>query len=391
VLQSYPFHNFISPLISTLFTGSALILKASENTAWSTQYYASIAKAALVACGHSPNLIQPILCWPQTASHLTSHPGISHITFIGSRPIAHHVASSAAKTLTPLCLELGGKDPALVLDDVSNLEKVASILMRGTFQSAGQNCIGIERIICLPAIYPKLVALLGARIRALRIGSALDDPDAVDVGAMINDARFFHLETLISEAVTEGAECLVGGQRYTHPEYPKGHYFSPTLLVNVTPAMRIAQEELFAPICVIMKATSLDNAIELANSTPHALGASVFGTSRPALEEAVNRIYAGMVSVNDFGVYYAVSLPFGGVKGSGYGRFGGKEGLRGLCNTKAVCKDRWSGISTSIPGPVDYPIQSAARAWEMCRGVVELGYAEGWGRMRGLWRIVRNG
>jgi len=263
--------------------------------------------------------------------------------------------------------------------------------MRGTFQSAGQNCIGIERIICLPAIYPKLVALLGARIRALRVGSPLDDPDAVDVGAMINDARFSHLETLISEAVTEGAECLVGGQRYTHPEYLKGHYFSPTLLANVTPAMRIAQEELFAPICVIMKATSLDNAIELANSTPHALGASVFGTSRPALEEAVNRIHAGMVSVNDFGVYYAVSLPFGGVRGSGYGRFGGKEGLRGLCNTKAVCKDRWSGISTSIPGPVDYPIQSAARAWEMCRGVVELGYAEGWGTMRGLWRIVRNG
>ena len=138
--HSYPFHNFISPFISTLFTGSALVLKASEQTAWSTQHFSQIAKAALIACGHSPELIQPIVCWPETANHLTSHPSISHITFIGSRPIAHHVAASASKSLTPLCIELGGKDPAIILDDVKDLNRVASILMRGTFQSAGQNC-----------------------------------------------------------------------------------------------------------------------------------------------------------------------------------------------------------------------------------------------------------
>ena len=383
----------MGPLISALFTGSAIVVKASESTAWSTQYFASIARGALASCGHSPNLVQFLLCWPQAAGHLTSHPDISHITFIGSRPVAHHVAASAAKSLTPVCIELGGKDPAIVLDDVKNLHQVASILMRGTFQSAGQNCIGIERIICLPKIYQGLISILGKRIKELRIGSSLDNPDHVDVGAMISDASFQRLEDLIADAVRQGAKCLVGGKRYIHSKHPKGHYFQPTLLIDVTPSMRIANEELFAPICVLMAAPSVTHAIEIANSTLYALGASVFGTDASALQRVTNEVKAGMVSVNDFAVYYAVSLPFGGVKGSGYGRFGGEEGLRNICNTKAVCRDRLPGwIGTSIPPALDYPITGARRGWEVCRGVVELGYGIGLGmRAIGLWRIVRNG
>lgn len=383
----------MGPLISALFTGSAIIVKASESTAWSTQYFASIARSALVSCGHSANLVQPVLCWPQTASHLTSHPGISHMTFIGSRPVAHHVALSAARSLTPLCLELGGKDPVILLNDIKNLEKVASILMRGTFQSAGQNCVGIERIVCLHQICPRLVMILESRIKALRVGSALDGSNDVDVGAMISDSRFGQLEMLVTDAVNQGARCLVGGKRLVHHRYPKGHYFQPTLLVDVTPSMRIANEELFAPICVVMRAASLDEAIAIANSTSYALGASVFGTATKDLEKATKEIKAGMISINDFAVYYAVSLPFGGVKGSGYGRFGGEEGLRSICNTKAVCRDRFPGwISTSIPPALDYPIKGARRAWEVCRGVVELGYGIGFfGRAVGLWRIIKNG
>ena len=382
----------MGPLISTLFTGSALVIKASESTAWSTQYFGSIARAALVSCGHSGNLVQPVLCWPQAASHLTSHPDISHVTFIGSRPVAHHVALSAARSLTPLCLELGGKDPAILLDDIKNLGQVASILMRGIFQSAGQNCIGIERIICLHNIYSQLVTILEARIKALRVGSALDDPDDVDVGAMIIDARFGQLEKLVTDAVSQGASCLVGGKRLVHERYPNGHYFQPTLLVDVTPSMRVANEELFAPICVVMRAASLDEAIAFANSSHYALGASVFGTATKDLERVTKEVAAGMISVNDFAVYYAVSLPFGGVKGSGYGRFGGEEGLRSICNTKAVCRDRLPGlIRTTIPSALDYPIERARGAWEVCKGVVELGYGNDLlRRAGGLWRIVKN-
>jgi acyl-CoA reductase-like NAD-dependent aldehyde dehydrogenase len=352
---------------------------------------------ALVACGHSPDIVQSVVCWPAVADHLTSHPDIAHITFIGSRPVAHHVCASAAKSLTPVCVELGGKDPAIVLDDLSNanFNRVASILMRGTFQSAGQNCIGIERVIVLPRIYDRLVAHLEPRIAALQPGSVLNaSPDIpVDIGASISGANFDTLETLIQEAVSQGARLLVGGRRYIHPQYPKGHYFTPTLIVDVTPDMRIAQTELFAPVFLMMRATTLDHAIELANSSPYALGASVYGHHSPSLERVVREVHAGMIAVNDFAVTYMVQLPFGGVKGSGYGRFAGKEGLRSICNQKAITRDRWPGVKTAIPGPMDLPLGgkgkgAAERAWKMAMGIVWLGYGDLSGKIKGIKGLV---
>jgi acyl-CoA reductase-like NAD-dependent aldehyde dehydrogenase len=109
VSWNYPFHNLFGPIISALFAGNGIIVKGSEQTAWSSEYFTSIAQGALKACGHNPNLIQSIICWPNVAPHLTSHPGISHLTFIGSHEIALKVAASAAKSLTQTCLELGKK------------------------------------------------------------------------------------------------------------------------------------------------------------------------------------------------------------------------------------------------------------------------------------------
>jgi acyl-CoA reductase-like NAD-dependent aldehyde dehydrogenase len=212
-----------------------------------------------------------VICWPNVAEHLTSHPGISHITFIGSRPVAHHVATSAAKALTPVCVELGGKDPAIVLDDLSksDFKRVSSILMRGVFQSAGQNCIGIERVIALPSVYSRFVEHFTPLIKALRPGSILNaspDDEPIDIGACISDAGFLALEKLIEDAVANGARLICGGKRFIHPTYPQGHYFSPTLIVDVTKEMRIAQTELFAPVFLLMRANDIDDAIVIANS-----------------------------------------------------------------------------------------------------------------------------
>ncbi|KAJ6151484.1 hypothetical protein N7470_007081 [Penicillium chermesinum] len=165
--------------------------------------------------------------------------------------------------------------------------------------------------------------------------------------------------------------------------------------------MKIAQEELFAPVFVMMRAESVTDAIAIANSTEYALGASVFGFNDADVQACVCGIKAGMVSVNDFGAYYAVQLPFGGVKGSGYGRFAGDEGLRGLCNLKSVCVDKFPKvIATGIPPRLDYPIQKregeagkkdGPAAWEMCKGIVETGYqltVGGW--IAGLARLLSN-
>ncbi|GAB1312229.1 Meiotic Sister-Chromatid recombination aldehyde dehydrogenase [Madurella fahalii] len=392
VSWNYPFHNLIGPVISALFSGNAIVVKVSERTAWSSAYFTNIIRGALVAHGHNPALVQTVVCWPQTAGHITSHPGISHITFIGSRPVCHKVAASASKALIQVVAELGGKDASIVLDSVSkhDLPRVLEILMRGSFQASGQNCIGIERIISTPALYDRLVSLLEPRVRALRLG-----PTA-DVGAMISDVSFPRLEALIDDAVRRGARLLVGGKRFVHPEHPRGHYFAPTLLVDVTPDMAIANEECFAPIMVLMRAPSesAEDILAVANAPDFGLGSSVFGSeSDPRIKKIVKGIKAGMIAVNDFGATYAVQMPFGGVSGSGYGRFAGEEGLRGLCNVKAVCEDRmaWLGIKTAIPKPMQYPIPDQERSWRFARGVVEVGYGMGiWRKLGGVLGIIKN-
>ncbi|KAK3903448.1 hypothetical protein C8A05DRAFT_43319 [Staphylotrichum tortipilum] len=392
VSWNYPFHNLIGPVISALFSGNGILVKVSEQTAWSSSYFTNIIRGALVAHGHDPALVQTVVCWPQTANHITSHPGISHITFIGSRPICHKVATSAASALIPVVAELGGKDASIVLDSVSkrDLPRVIEILMRGSFQASGQNCIGIERIVAAPAIYDRLVSILEPRVRALRLG-----PTA-DVGAMISDASFARLEALIADAVRHGARLLAGGTRFAHPEHPKGHYFSPTLLVDVTPDMAIAKEECFAPVMVLMRAPgpSAESILSVANAPDFGLGSSVFGAeSDPRVRAIVRGIKAGMIAVNDFGATYAVQMPFGGVAGSGYGRFAGEEGLRGLCNVKAVCEDRagWLGIRTGIPPPMRYPVMDQERGWRFAKGVVEVGYGMGMARkVGGVLGIMKN-
>lgn len=396
VSWNYPFHNLIGPMISAIFAGNGIVVKASENTAWSASYFTLIVKGALHVCGHDPHLVQTVTCWPQTANYLTSHPSISHVTFIGSRPVAKLVAASAAKSLTPVVAELGGKDAAIVLDSaVNDLPRIIEILLRGTFQASGQNCIGIERIIACPTVYDKLVSALEPRIRALRVGSSLDAPNnaQVDMGAMISDASFDRLENLIESAVQDGARLLVGGSRLHHPVYRSGHYFQPTLLVDVTPKMAIANEECFGPICVIMRAEKPDEAVKIANAPNFGLGASVFGEWDWAMRAVVPKLKTGMVAVNDFAAYYAVQLPFGGVGGSGYGRFAGEEGLRGLCNIKAICDDRWGflGIRTAIPKQFQYPVPETGKGYKFCKSVVEIGYGTDLrGRLRGLRGVWRN-
>lgn len=405
VSWNYPFHNFIGPVISAIFAGNGIVVKPSEQTAWASAFFLEVIRGALSSCGHPRDLVQSIVCLPNVADALTSHPDIAQLTFIGSRPVAHKVCESAAKSLTPVTVELGGKDPAVILDDprtISEVASIASVMMRAVFQSAGQNCIGVERVIALPGIYDKLLELVTPRVQNLRLGSVLLDSatsGAPDMGASISATSFDRLESLIADAVKQGARLICGGKRYHHPKHPHGHYFTPTLLADVTPSMRIAQTELFAPVFVLMRADSVPHAIALANSTQYALGASVFGYNRRDVAACVAGIHAGMVSVNDFGVYYAVQLPFGGVKGSGYGRFGGAEGLRGVSNLKAVCVDRFPKLmATRIPPRLDYPIykgagarQDGTGAWEMCKGVVETGYQltlGGW--IRGVVRLLSN-
>ncbi|KIJ63316.1 hypothetical protein HYDPIDRAFT_41160 [Hydnomerulius pinastri MD-312] len=396
VSWNYPLHNAWSPIIAAIFAGNAIVLKCSEHVVWSTDWFVGAIHKALEVCGHDADIVQTVCCWPNQAEALTKSPLIKHITFIGSEEVGRKVAIAATEHLTPVTLELGGKDPAIILPD-TDLQKYASVWMRGIFQNAGQNCIGIERLIVHSEQYDALYEILTERVAKLRVGSVLAPSregyiNTVDCGCMISNDRFDLLEELIFEAHEAGGQMEIGGKKYLHPSSAGNAYFTATVLGDVDPKARIAQTELFAPVALLIRYDDIEEAIKIANGTRYGLGASVFGPHQDLCLEVAQELECGMVSINDFGVFYLnQDLPFGGTKASGYGRFGGPEGLRALTNPKAIVYDRWpSFIQTSIPKVLDYPIRSLVRSWDFVEGLVVLLYADSYrARFDGLLQLSK--
>ncbi|RIA93917.1 Aldehyde/histidinol dehydrogenase [Glomus cerebriforme] len=355
VSWNYPFHNAFVPIISSLFVGNGILIKASEQVAWSMQYYSKIIKTCLMECGHDPEIVQFLCGFPECGEAIVRS-GVDGITFIGSCQVGKQVMKAASDNLTPCILELGGKDCAIIRHDV-NLSQALPIIMRGTFQNAGQNCVGLERILVHESLYDEFVDKAAEQIKKMKVGSILNDDNVVDVGAMTMSGQGERLQSLIQASVSEGAKLILGGHQYIHPKYPTAQYFEPTLLIDVTPDMTILKQELFAPIMIVMKFSTDEEAIEICNKSPYGLGNSVFSGDQSKGDWMSRRLRCGMVNINDFGATYLSNLPFGGVGISGFGRFGGVEGLRSLCLMKSVTTDRFPlFFKTSIPRVVDYPM-----------------------------------
>ncbi|KAJ9097269.1 hypothetical protein QFC21_004938 [Naganishia friedmannii] len=398
VSWNYPIHNAVSPILAALFAGNTVVLKCSEQVLWSTRWIIDAVRECLRACDMDPEAVQLVCCFPEDAKTITKHPLIKHITFIGSETVGRIVAMDAAENMIPTCIELGGKDCALILPS-ANLQSISSTLMRAAFQANGQNCIGIERFLVHRSKYQEFLSMMTPRVQALRCGPVLSPSSSsdgkiikdVDCGAMISSRLLAQLEHMLQKAEKDGARVLVGGKRYVHPDWPEGHYFQPTLIADVTKDMDVAKHELFAPVMNVIPYDTVQEAIEIANGTRYGLGSAVFGDDRAECRMVAEKLQVGMVAINDFGVFYLnQSMPFGGVKASGHGRFGGPEGLRGLCSIKAITEDRFfKWIRTSIPSPVDYPLPVRKTSWGFLKGLVGLAYGDGiWARGKGLAGLV---
>lgn len=399
VSWNYPLHNLLGPIIAGVFTGNGVVIKCSERVRWSSEFFINVIKGILEICDIDPNLVQLVCCWPKDADYFSSHPKIDHLTFIGSRDVAKLVVKKASESLIPCVVELGGKDAIVICEDYlqnKGIDSIASILLRGTFQSAGQNCIGIERIIiCGDKVnYEKLLDLLKEKIDQLRLGSDIDQNEEIDVGAMIMGGEKFDLmERWIDEIEKSNqGRILAGGKRFIHPNYPQGHFFQPTLIADLDPQSTLAQNEVFGPIMNVFFAENDEQGLELANSTQFGLGGSIFTTDRTKAFKLASKMHSGNVAINDFATFYVCQLPFGGVKGSGYGKFGGEEGLRGLCLEKSVCFDKLSWISTGIPPPIDYPIKDGKKAWKFVQSLNRAGYDSSiYGKIKGIYGLARGG
>lgn len=384
-------------IISGIFAGNAVVGKVSEHTCWSADYFGRIVQQALKEHGHDPNLVQTVTGFGEAGAALVSEPLVDKIIFTGSPGIGKKVMEGASKYLKPVILELGGKDPMVLMDDVK-IESVIPWVLRGCYQNCGQNCVGVERVFVYEKIYDDFIQQIAPKVVALRQGIPLEtcgsDAD-VDCGAMVTDEQMDLIQALVDDAIAMGATLHCGGKRATSSDALKmGQFYEPTMLSGVTPSMRIFQEEVFGPVMTIIKVAknSDEECVKMVNSSSFGLGSSIYGGDAKRALNVGRQFKTGMLTVNDFASNYLVqSLPFGGCKESGFGRFAGIEGLQACCLERSIAVDRIPGVQTSIPPPINYPIKKE-QGLPFGTALVQLFYNESlWEKVKGIFGLIKSG
>ncbi|KAL5163388.1 Aldehyde dehydrogenase 22A1 [Glycine soja] len=385
VSWNYPFHNIFNPMLAAIFSGNGIVIKISEHASWSGCFYFRIIQSALAAIGAPEDLVEVITGFAETGEALVS--SVDKVIFVGSPGVGKMIMNNASNTLIPVTLELGGKDAFIVCED-ADLDHVAQIAVRAVLQSSGQNCAGAERFYVHREIYSSFVSKVTKIVKSVTAGPPL--VGKYDMGALCMHEHSEKLEGLVNDALDKGAEIVARGNLGHIGEDAVDQYFPPTVIVNVNHTMRLMQEEAFGPIMPIMKFSSDEEVVRLANDSKYGLGCAVFSGNQSRAREIASQIHAGVAAVNDFAsTYMCQSLPFGGVKHSGFGRFGGVEGLRACCLVKAVVEDRWwPFVKTKIPKPIQYPV--AENGFEFQESLVEALYGLGiWDRLRALVNVLK--
>ncbi len=323
---NYPLTNSFGDCIPALAAGNSVILKPSEVTPLTSLLIAE----GLRECGLPDGVLQVATGRGGTGAALTEQ--VDMIMFTGSTATGRKVAAAAAERLIPCSLELGGKDPMIVLSD-ADLERAANLAVYYSMQNAGQTCISIERVYVEAPVYDEFVGKVTEKMRKLRVG-APHGPGSVDVGAITFPPQLDTISEHVSDAVGKGARVLTGGKVV---ENVGGRFYEPTLLVDVDHTMKIMTEETFGPTLPIMKIADADEGVRLANESPYGLGASVFTRDTTRGEAIARRLEAGAANVNDAIVNYtALELPMGGAKASGLGSRHGAGGIRKYCAQQAI-------------------------------------------------------
>jgi benzaldehyde dehydrogenase (NAD) len=242
---------------------------------------------------------------------------VRRINFTGSTRVGRLVAENAARHLKRVLLELGGKAPLVVLAD-ADLDEAVAAAKFGAFMHQGQICMATEKIIVERPVHDAFAEQLGEKAAALNVGDPRDPEN--HLGPIVNRASLERIAGLVDDAVERGAQVVTGGEA-------DGPCYKPTVLTGVTPEMRIYHEESFGPVVGVMSADSHEEAVRIANDTEYGLSAAVFGKHVPTALDLARQIQSGICHVNGATVHDEPQMPFGGVKASGFGRFGGKAGI----------------------------------------------------------------
>ena len=331
---NFPWATPLDEVVMALMAGNAVVVKPSELTPLSALKIGDIFKQAQL-----PEGLLAIVTGDGSTGGALVDAGVDKIMFTGSVNTGKRVAEAAAKHLTPVVLELGGKDPMIVLED-AHLENAARAAIWGAFCNSGQACASIERCYVHESIADKFIDLVVKETRQLKQDKASVEP--IDIGAMTNERQLEIVEDHVSDAVERGAQIRTGGHRLNDS---KGWFHQPTVLTGVDHSMKAMRDETFGPLLPIMTFKSDEEAIRLANDSVFGLTASVFTRDMARGRRLAEQIDAGTVMINEVVYTHAVAqTPWGGVKQSGYGRTHGLLGLLELVSAQHIHVNKVPGV-----------------------------------------------
>ena len=331
---NFPINQVVCKVAPALAAGCTMVLKPSEISPLSALLIAEIIDEA----GVPPGVFNLVNGDGAEAGHaLAAHPDVDMISFTGSTDVGRQISIACAPQFKHVHLEMGGKNVILVMDD-ADVDLAVDGALWGAFGTAGQRCTAASRIVAHRRIYDEFVEKLSARAKALRVGNGLDAN--VDMGPNISASQIDTIASYVKIGKDEGATVTAGGATLTDGSYGKGHFHQPTVFANVTPEMRIAQEEIFGPVTAVMRCDSLEEAINIGNGVKYGLSSSIYTRDINKAFVAMRDMYTGIFYVNAPTIGAEVHLPFGGTKQTGNGhREAGIAGIDVFSEWKSIYVD----------------------------------------------------
>jgi acyl-CoA reductase-like NAD-dependent aldehyde dehydrogenase len=325
---NYPLRLASRGIAPALACGNTVVAKPAAEAGLSVIELAELA----IEAGLPTGVFNVVTGGRETGAALASHPGINHITFTGSVPTGIAIMKAAAENVVPVTLELGGKSANIVFAD-ADLERAAASAATTLMQNSAQTCTAPTRLLLEESAHDRFVEVLSTRIRKIRLGRGLDNPD---MGPVVSERQMQRVLGYIEAGAGDGATALTGGRRADSPELAAGYFIEPTLLDRVARGTVLEQEEIFGPVLTVTTFRSIDDAIAIANGTPYGLVTGVWTRDLSKALTVATAVKSGQVRINSYSVEGSIGLPFGGYKRSGFGREQGVEALTNYTQLKNV-------------------------------------------------------